>query len=192
MKKILSIVLGVFLCAQAFAQVSVNAGYLNATIRSGESGYSYKVNGSGFYAGLAYELKLNNYRQISFEPGLNFNLVSYNIGDGINGTEYFISAPLHFKYTIPVSNEADFFVSAGPTLLCTVGGKMEANYAGLSYSESLSGGDFDVPIGIEGGILLSNSIKLVVGYDFGLVNQGDDDDYRVTRNFLHVGVGYNF
>ena len=191
MKKILSIILGVFICTQAFAQVSVNAGYLNATIRSGESGYSYKVNGNGFYAGVAYELKLNNYRQISFEPGLNFNLTSYNFGDGIKGTEYFISAPLHFKYAIPVSNEVDFFVSAGPTLLCTVGGKMEANYAGLSYSESSSGGDFDIPIGVEIGALLSNKVKLVAGYDFGLINQSAND-YRVTRNFLHIGIGYIF
>jgi hypothetical protein len=192
MKKILSIVLGVFLCAQAFAQVSVNAGYLNTAYRSGESGYSYKVNGNGFYVGASYDLKSTNYPQFSFAPGLNFNLADYNFSEGVNTIEYFLSAPLHIRYTQPVSNVADVFVSAGPTLVCTLGSKTKVSYGGASYSENEKGGDFDVPIGIEGGVLLSNNIKLMVGYDFGLVNQSGDSDYRVTRNIFHVGLGYIF
>ena len=192
MKKILSIVLGAFLCAQAFAQVSVNAGYLNTSYRSGENGYSYKVNGDGFYAGVGYELNSTNYPQFSFAPGLNFNLADYNFGEGVNTVEYFLSAPIHLRYTQPVSNVADLFVSVGPTFLCTLGSKTSVRYGGASYSENDKGGDFDVSFGFEGGAMLSNNIKLMVGYDFGLVNQNEDRDYRITRNFLHLGIGYLF
>lgn len=192
MKKILSIILGVFLCVQAFAQVSVNAGYLNTLYRSSERGFSYDLNGNGFYAGVGYDIKSTNYPQISFAPALNFNLANYNLGDGINSIEYFLSAPLHLKYTQPVSNLVDVFVSAGPSLVCTLGGQTKVRYGGASYSENEKGGDFDVPIGIEAGALLSNGFKFAVGYDFGLVNQSGDRDYRVTRKFLHIGVGYIF
>ena len=192
MKKILSIILGALLCIQAFAQVNVNAGYLNTAARSRDGAYSYKVNGNGFYAGVEYEIKSTNYPQISFVPGLNFNLANYNFGGSVRGTEYFLSAPLHIRYTQPVSNIGDVFVSAGPMLLCTLGSNLKASYGGASYSEDEKGGDFDAPIGIEGGVLLSNNIKIVVGYDFGLVNQSGDSDYRVTRNIFHVGLGYIF
>ena len=190
MKKILSIILGAFLCAQAFAQINVNAGYLNANYRSNEDSYSYSLTGNGFYAGVSTDIKTNG--QLVFEPGVNFNLSSYNFAEGIKTTEYFISAPLHFKYTYPVSNELDIFVSAGPTVLCTLGGRSKVSYGGMSYTEKEDGGDFDITLGFQGGIRLSNSIRLLVGYDFGLLNQSGESDYRVTRNFLHAGIGYTF
>ena len=192
MKRILSIILGALLCIQAFAQVNVNAGYLNSSYRSGESGYSYKVTGSGIYAGVSTDIKSTNYRQFAFEPGLNFNMVDYNFAEGVNTIEYFLRAPLHIKYTQPVSNVADVFVSAGPTLVCTLGGKTKVSYGGASYSENEKGGDFDVAFGLQGGVCLSNNVRFMLGYDFGLVNQGGDEDYRVTRNFLHVGIGCDF
>lgn len=192
MKKILSFILGALLCIQAFAQVNVNAGYLNTNYHSGESGYSYSVKGNGFYVGASTDIKSTNYSQFSFAPGLNFNLVDYNLGDGINTIEYFLSTPLHIKYVHPVSNVADLFISAGPSLVCTLGSKTKVSYGGASYSENEKGGDFDVTFGLEGGAMLSNNIKLMAGYDFGLLNQSGDDDYRVVRNFLHLGIGYIF
>jgi hypothetical protein len=123
---------------------------------------------------------------------LNFNLSVYSFGEGVRTTEYFLSAPLHLKYVQPVSNVADLFVSAGPTVLCTLGGKTSVRHGGASYSENEKGGQFDVTIGVEGGAMLTNNIKLMLGYDFGLVNQNEDKDYRVTRNIFHVGVGYTF
>ena len=192
MKKILSIILGAFICVQSFAQVSVNAGYLNSDYKHSDDGYSWKVNGNGFYAGIGTDIKSTNYPQFSIAPGLNFNLVNYNVSDGVNAVEYFASAPLHIKLTQPMSNVADFYVSAGPTVICTVGGKTKYSYGGISYTEKEDGGDFDISIGLEGGLLLSNSVKLMAGYDFGTINQNDDSDYRVARNFFHVGIGYIF
>ena len=194
MKKILSIILGAIICTQAFAQVSVNAGYLNAFRHGGENGTTWGLYGDGFYAGASVDIKSSNYPQFAFEPGVNFNLSDYNRGTtyGFEYIEYFITAPLHLKYTQPVSNVLDIFVSAGPTLLCTLGGKSKASYGGFTYFENEKGGDFDVTFGLQGGVKLSNNIKFMTGYDFGLVNQSGDEHYRTTRNFFHIGIGYIF
>jgi hypothetical protein len=66
------------------------------------------------------------------------------------------------------------------------------SYGGASYSENEKRGDFDVTFGLQGGVQLSNNFRLMAGYDFGLVNQSGDSDYRVTRNIFHVGLGYIF
>ncbi len=193
MKKILSIILGAFLCAQAFAQVDVNAGYVNSAYRYGENNYSYKVAGNGFYVGASTEFQVgSSIHGLSFEPGLNFNLIDYNFEKGIDSFEYSLSAPLRLKYSQPVSNAVDVFISAGPTLLCTLGSSAKVTYGGTTYTEKGEGGDFDVALGFEAGVKLTNNFKVVCGYDFGLINQSGDSDYRVTRNFLHVGIGYSF
>ena len=194
MKKILSIILGALICIQAFAQVNVNAGYVNAFRHGSDGGTTWGIYGSGFYAGVSTDIKSTNYPQFAFEPGLNFNLADYNRGTtyGFEYIEYFLTAPLHLKYTQPVSNVLDVFVSAGPTLLCTLGGKSKASYGGLSYFEGEKGGDFDVTFGLQGGVQLPNNFRLMAGYDFGLVNQSGDSDYRITRNIFHVGLGYIF
>ena len=174
MKKILSIILGAFLCLQAFAQVNVNAGYVNASYRVNGPGVTGSLPGNGFYIGGGYDIKSSNYPQISFYPNLNFNLVDCNWA-GTRFTNYFLSAPLHIKYTQPLSNVADLFVSCGPNLIC-----------------DLEDATFDAAFGLEGGALLSNNVKIMIGYDFGLINQSGDDVYKITRNFLHIGVGYMF
>jgi hypothetical protein len=174
MKKILSIILGVILCIQAFAQVNVNAGYVNASYRISGNGIMGSLPGNGFYVGAGYDIKSSNHPQVSFYPGLNFTLIDCN-WQGTRFNEYFLSAPLHIKYTQPLSNVADVFVSAGPTILCT-----------------LDEGDFDIPFGFEGGVLLSNNVKIQIGYDFGLINQSADGIHRLTRNLFHIGLGYIF
>ena len=191
MKKIFAIILSAFLCAQAFAQINVNAGYLNTNYRAGERGVSMSVKGNGFYAGVSTDIAIPAYAQLYFEPGLNFNLDTYKFADEYHTTQYFLSAPLRVKYVQPVSF-GNVFLGAGPTLICTLGAKSVSNYGGITYTENESGGKFDVALGVEGGVALTNSLKLVVGYDFGLINQNEDKDYRVTRNLLHVGFGFSF
>lgn len=192
MKKILSIILGVFICSQAFAQLNVDAGYLNSRYHYGEDGYSLNVSGSGVFVGVSADIPASNYDQFAISPGLRFNVVDYNLGEGINAIEYFLSAPIHVKYMQPVNNNTDVFISVGPTLIYTVGGRAKMSYGGASYSESVEGGDFDVAFGLAGGLVVTNNIRLFCGYDFGLMNQSGDNDYRETRNIFHLGIGYMF
>ena len=178
MKKLLSTILATILCISAFAQISVNGGYLHTTYNVSQSGAAGNVSGNGFYGGVGFEIKLADYSQLSFAPSLNFNLVDCNLGEFGRFSETFYSAPLHIRYTRPIDFTSSLFVSAGPSLICTC--------------ESWEFEDFDVAMGVEGGILLSNHLKFMLGYDFGLINQAEGSTYRITRNILHIGVGYKF
>lgn len=192
MKKILSIILGAFMCLQMFAQINVDAGYLNATYHANRNGYSYNMTGNGGFVGVGTDIALPSFNRLSFSPSLNFNIVDYNIDKGIDAVSYFLTAPLHIKYTYSLNRDASVFVSGGPTLVCTLGGQTNVKYGSFSYGEALEGGAFDLALGLKGGVVLSRALKAFLGYDFGLINQNGDSDYRITRNIFHVGIGYIF
>lgn len=172
MKKILSIIIALFIGVCAFGQVSVNGGYLHSTYKATSQNVSVNFAGNGLYGGVSYDIKSSNYPQISFVPGININFVDIK---ELESTDTFLSVPLFLKYNLPINNVYDGFVSVGSTLI----------YA-------LDGGGFDMALGFEGGIQFSNNIKLMCGYDFGIINQNSDGDIRLTRNTLHIGVGYMF
>ena len=189
MKNLLSIILGAFLCTQAFAQINVNAGYLN-TISSSKT--RALNNGNAFYVGVSTDIKSATYPQFALEPGLNFIIADYKFDSGMNTIEYFLTAPLHVKYVLSVVGVGDVFVAAGPTLLYTLGNTSKITYDDIgTVTMKDKGGDFDVPIGVEGGIVLANNVKIALGYDYGLINQ-NTDELPVTRNFFHIGLGYSF
>ena len=192
MKKILSIILGAIICAQAFGQINVDAGYLNSRYHYGEDGYSFNISGSGAFVGVSTDIPSTNYDQFAFSPGLRFNIVDYDLGDSVNAVQYFVSVPLHVKYLQPVNRGIDAFLSVGPTVICTLGGKAKMSYGGLSYHETVEGGDFDVAFGLAGGVVLTDNVRVLCGYDFGLLNQSGEKDYRETRNIFHFGIGYMF
>lgn len=175
MKKLLSTILAALLCVSLFAQININGGYLHATynVSGSDIGGRGSLPGNGFYVGVGYEIKMSNYSQLSFAPSLNFNLIDCN-WSGSRFNNIFMSAPLHIRYTQPL-NSSDLFISAGPSLIC-----------------DLEDGAFDTTLGVGGGIILSNHLKLMLGYDFGLINQIGDGIHRITRNILHLGVGYKF
>ena len=182
MKKLLSTILVAFLCTSLFAQININGGYLHTTHNVSGHGAVVKAGtGNGFYVGVGYEIKLADYSPFSFAPSLNTNLVDYNWGSYGRYSETFFSVPLHIRYTQNINYSSSVFVSAGPSLFCVC--------------ESWEFDEFDATFGIEGGILLSDHLKFMLGYDLGLINQntgGEYSDYRITRNILHIGVGYKF
>ena len=189
MKKVYCIILGALICTQAFSQINVNAGYLNTVSSTKTRALN---NGNAFYVGVSTDIKSANYPQFALEPGLNFNIADYKFDSGLNTVEYFLTAPLHIKYILPVAGIGDVFVAAGPTLLYTLGNTSKITYDDIgTVTMKDKGGDFDVPIGVEGGIVLANNVKIALGYDYGLINQ-NTDELPVTRNFFHIGLGYSF
>lgn len=191
MKKILLTIFAAFISLQMFAQFNVNASYLNSAYRYSEDGYSYKLNGNGASVGVNTDIYSTNFGDFSFSPGIYFDMIDYEAFDGINVIEYYLRAPLHVKYTYNYDHRLDFFVSAGPSVTCTLGSKSSVKYEGFSMTESEKGGDFDLMFGLEGGVNLSNTVRLFCGYDFGIINQGDAN-YKIKRNILHLGIGYLF
>ena len=191
MKKFLLTIIAAFISLQMFAQINATVGYLNSTYRYSEGTTSANVNGEGVYAGVNTDIYSTNFGDFSFSPGIYFDFVDYELGDSFNVLEYYLRAPLHFKYTYTVDNRLDVFGTIGPSAVLSLGSKSSMSYGNLSYNETEKGGDFDLLFGFEGGVNLSSTVRFVLGYDFGLINQGDAN-YNIKRNILHLGIGYLF
>jgi len=189
MKRFLLTIVAVFVSLQVFAQINGTIGYLNSAYRYTE--YGININGEGVYAGVNTDIYSTNFRDFSFSPGIYIDFVDYEIGEGLYAMEYGLRAPLHLKYTYTVDNRLDLFGSIGPSAVLSLGSRNRVRYGDISYVENERGGDFDLLFGLEGGVNLSSTVRFVLGYDFGLINQGDDT-YNVKRNILHLGIGYLF
>ena len=194
--------------SNAFAQISVGAGYVNSTtvlkLNKDGDGSSTPVN--GFYAGAGYTIPLA--AGLNFTPGLYYQLLTEQDAEELWGftatgtrVEHYLNVPLTFSYGASPVAGIRVFVFAGPT--ATVGlastttgnvgvgdlklGGTTDNYDGTDY------GRFDLMIGGGAGLEISR-FRLTVGYDYGLLNRytGDVDGIsRQTRRF-HVGLGFLF
>ncbi len=51
---------------------------------------------------------------------------------------------------------------------------------------------FNLFWGITAGVEVSELLRIEMGFDFGFLNQSRTEGYKVSRNFLHFGVGYLF
>ena len=200
MKRILSTLLAaslMLLGTQAFAQVSVNAGYLNSTRSYSNS----SENANGGYAGVSFNLPIAG--GFAIAPGVYYSLITgktLDLGSIASGTltEHAINVPAYLNYSLGLNRDTKFFVYAGPTfqygLASTVkyssglvSGSVDTdNYKNSDYNRMnvyLGGG-----IGINAGGFIVN-----VGYDYGMMNQYKGENAtQAHRSNLKIGVGYEF
>ena len=209
MKKIFSTILTASLMLfgiQAFAQSSVNAGYLNSTQSFANS---ESINSNGAYVGLSYNLPLAG--GLSVAPGVYYSFIGNKSGGtatilGISASasstfrEHAINIPLYLNYGIDLARDAKFMIYAGPTaqygLASTTklaGGvgeftadKTYSNYDNSDYTR------FNVYLG--GGVCFQVASFLInVGYDYGMMNLYKGDNAAKThRSNLKLGVGFAF
>ena len=92
------------------------------------------------------------------------------------------------------------FAFAGPTLSFNVsskttvaGSSTEDKVSTKDFMEKLGGkyGAFDLMLGAGAGVDVLNMIRVKFGYDWGLVNRGNDD-LKLHRQQLKVGVAFIF
>ena len=115
MKKILSIIFcGAMMLAgtNAFAQLSVGAGYLNDTFKFSEGDFSDSFNSNGFYAGAEYLISEGTgfgisvgayYSYITSKSSASTTIFGINIGASSKAEEMYIDVPVHFNYSIDLS-----------------------------------------------------------------------------------------
>ena len=206
MKKILSTLLAASLMlagTQAFAQISVNAGYLNSTLKTQNSDPS---NANGAYAGVSFNLPVAG--GFAVAPGIYYSLIASketsSLGSIFSGsgtfTEHAVNVPVYLNYNIGLSRDTNFFVYGGPTLQYGLASnvKYDANVAGITGSKTVSNYDndnynrFNVYLG--GGIgVNAGGFIVTVGYDYGMLNQIKGDNAPSShRSNLKIGVGYAF
>ena len=206
MKKVFSILLAaslMLLGTQAFAQMSVNAGYLNSTLKTGNADPS---NANGAYAGVSFNVPIAG--GLGIAPGVYYSMITSkntsNVGNifSASGTfaEHAINVPLYLNYGIDLARDTNVFIFGGPTaqygLASTV--KTDVNVAGASGSHKTSNYDndnynrFNVYLGGGIGFQVS-AIQITVGYDYGMMNQIKGDNApKSHRSNLKLGLGFVF
>lgn len=194
---------------QAFAQISVGAGYLNSTesVKSGSNKSSDNVN--GFYAGASYNIPLVG--ELGVAPGLYFSLLSgkqdiASVGSlaAVKGTftEMALNIPVNFNYGYNLAPDMRAFVFAGPTFQYGLSSKVKYDATTIvgnasktvdNYGDNSDYGRFNVYLGGGVGMDIASTFQVTVGYDYGLVNlyTGDNDIQRHRSN-IKIGVAYLF
>ena len=209
MKKILSTLLAaslMLLGTQAFAQMSVNAGYLNST--ESVKGNSNSVNSHGAFAGVSFNIPIAG--GLGIAPGVYYSMITNKdaasgslFGISVSGAKTFmehaINAPVYVNYGIDLSRDARFFVFGGPTVQYglastyklegsagSVGGESTINnYENEDYSR------FNVYVG--GGVgFQAGAFQVTAGYDYGLTDLDKRDNAEAHRSNIKVGVGFLF
>ena len=206
MKKILTTLLAaslMLLGTQAFAQASINAGYLNSTLSSPNED---PFNSNGLYAGFTYNLPLVG--ELGVAPGLYYSVISSKGFESWMGlasasgkfTEHAINVPLYLNYGFDFGRDTRFFIFAGPTARYGLASrvKLDVNTVIGSGSQTTNNYDnehynrFNVYLG--GGIgFTAGPIQVTVGYDYGMLNQYKGDNQPVAhRSNLKIGAGFAF
>ena len=209
MKKVFSILLAaslMLLGTQAFAQMSVNAGYLISTQSFKDS---KSINSNGAYAGVSFNIPLAG--GFAVAPGVYYSMITNKSGGA--GTvlgipvsasstfmEHAINVPLYFNYGIDLARDTNVFIYGGPTaqygLASTtkLAGGVGESSADRTYSnyENSNYNRFNVYLGGGIGFQVS-AIQITVGYDYGMMNLYKGDNATKThRSNLKLGLGFVF
>ena len=205
MKKIFSTLLVatlMLLGTNAFAQMSVNAGYLNSTLATKNT----KDNANGFYAGVTFNIPIAG--TFGIAPGLYYSLLASketgNIGSIVSGSgtfsEHAVNVPVYLNFGINLARDTKVFVFGGPTLQYGLASqvKYDATIAGVSGSNPVNNydsADFNrMNVYLGGGVgFLAGPFQITVGYDYGMMNQYKGDNaVKCHRSNLKLGAGFSF
>ena len=203
MKKIVTILsaaLVLLASAPAFAQGSFAAGYLSSTevVKSGSTS-TQKTPMNGFYAGIGYTVPVAG--GLNFTPGVYYGFAMKNnvasiFGlkiDGGKQQDHFVNVPLHFSFGFGTTRDLRLFVYGGPSVSFAIASKIisgSTTYDRLSDNDSLK--RFDVMLGGGIGLELMETFRLTVGYDYGMLNRYNSNNYTVKRNQLTAGAAIIF
>ena len=191
---------------QAFAQTTVNAGYLNST--QSFSG-SDSVNSNGAYAGVSFNIPIAGglgiapgvyYSMITNKDGVSASFFNIPVGASSTFTEHAVNVPLYLNYGISLASDTNVYFYAGPTaqygLASTTklagsvgesgGSKKYNNYDNDNYNR------FNVYLGGGIGFKVS-AFQFTVGYDYGMMNLYKGDNAATShRSNIKLGIGYAF
>ncbi len=206
-KKITLVALAAILSISfASAQVGIQAGYSMSTNVNSE------ISLNGFHVGPIYNMSIQG--PISIQYGLLYNYLSKKSEGtivGITGTStttaHRLDIPFRVAASFPFGNGINAFVFAGPNFNFGLMQKTEGSADFWGIGSASSGGDniytlkmsgdkklyspFDLQLGVGGGIQFNN-FGVKVGYDWGMLDRNNSDNFVWKNNDLKVGVFYNF
>ena len=197
MKKVLSTLLAaslMLLGTQAFAQVSVNAGYLNSTLATENS----SANANGAFAGLSFNLPVAG--GFAIAPGVYYSMITgktLDLGTIAKGDlmEHAVNVPVYLNYSAALARDTKFFVFGGPTLQYGLASNVKYSSGlvdGSLTTDNYKNTNFNrMNVYLGGGLgMNAGGFIVTVGYDYGMMPQHKDSNDH--RSNLKIGVGYEF
>lgn len=193
MKKIflaafVSTIFAIAAMAQYRPSIIVSAGYQGANV----SGVDKSKIASGARAGLALDFGVynNGAMELSVQPGLNFSMKGFSLGDQekVKTSLYYFDLPILANLRFAVADDLSAFVNAGPYLAYGFGGsaKFGDNTDNSNPFKETKIGETSIRVynpfdwGLQVGAGLEYSrVMLTVGAQFGM--------YDVTHNFEILG-----
>ena len=193
----------------ASAQLSIGAGFAKSDLKENVDLASVSqektANANGLYFGADYTFKFKY--GFGFTPGIEWvyvadkNLKELGILNSNTETkfkEHYVNIPLDIDWGIDLK-VVRVFAFAGPTLSFNVSSKTTSKttvadkVSTKDFLEKLGGkyGAFDLMLGAGAGVDVLNMIRVKFGYDWGLVNRGNDD-LKLHRQQLKLGVAFIF
>lgn len=204
MKRIITLVAAVVMMAFAtnsFAQMSVGAGYLHAgdqvTLKGMEA---VEVGMNGAYAGVSYNLPISDL--IGVTPGLYYSFLytkdsAFEGALGAKVIEHFVNVPVYFNVGFDISDNARFFVFAGPTVQLGLASTAEGNVGSIKTGKINRyevGGYSRTNVLLGGGLGLNlGRFQITAGYDHGMFNlDTEDDGTKRIKRYAKAGIAYLF
>lgn len=224
MKKVFSFVAvaaAMLVAGTASAQLSVNAGYLNSTVKSHTEytllGNTYKQDtsasmGGGFYVGGSYNVDLIG--GLGVAPGLYFNYIWQTEEETLLGTTFTdktsmmdLNIPILINYKLTFGDDFAVFAFAGPTVRIGLAANTKTTNSANDkvvtddlYAKEDGETDaqvlkrFDLGLTVGAGIQYS-SFRLEAGYNFGLLDRcayKDDDNSKMNMHFNQFFIGVGY
>lgn len=209
MKKIFTILAAsamMLIGSNAYAQLSIGAGYLNSTAKSKLGNNVTATPSNGFYVGGEYLISEGAGFGVSVGAYYEYISNSKGIASGIfsasaKSTEMYLDIPVRFNYSAELSHSLRGFVFAGPNFSLGLSSQSQgsASIGGISgstgkhdlYADS-DYNRFDILLGGGIGVDYNNTIRFKLGYDLGMLNRYNSETAVLNRNLLHVGVAFLF
>lgn len=183
MKKILSIaaVAAMMLFAgKANAQITLHAGWQNATVKLEGMGSSWSHDYSGFYAGATYDYDLGM-ASIFVTPGAELSYCTYS-EEGESADQIDLRIRLWGRWNKNLTEDIVFGVFAGPSINIGIGGEL------YSDADDISRFDLGLTFGAQ---IRYNKIGIEGGYNLGLLNRYSGE-YDATIKFSTLFFGLNY
>ena len=189
MKKLILLAVTLTITLTANAQVSILVGYLSNTLKT-ESEAVGRLSGTyrGVLAAADYNLHITEYLGVA--PGLGIDY-SFNNYSGSKYKELGLFAPIDINYCIPVNDNLNLSLFAGPTFYYGLFSKETGVNPPYDYFENDSK-RFDISLGGGFWLDIMEHIRFKVGYKFGLMNTSKIAGITDRTNFLSIAVGYVF
>lgn len=217
MKKVFAILAATVLFAgMASAQMGLNVGYApqtyTTTYTNGNNSNTSTSSMTGLFVGVNYNTPISGGLNVSvgLQGRLNTSGDTTAAGGSVVGgsvkvknTQLLVDVPVLLNYGLELNSALKLSIFAGPTISYALMGKTKTvttvtvlGNSNTTESESNWYGDdshrkaLDVSATI-GLAVTYNQFRLYGGYNMGLLNLTDVDNYTLKGSNLFLGIGYN-